>query len=86
MDGAQSTPDVDHPAAGLVGHLDPLAFTGKQHRVITDHITTSDRGEADGFPLTRANVSFTAIKRTGLQIAPKRVSHHLTHLQGRAGR
>jgi hypothetical protein len=37
-------------AARLVRDLNPLAFAGEEHRVVTDHIPAPDRSKANRAP------------------------------------
>ncbi|MNE30564.1 hypothetical protein D3C80_1240880 [compost metagenome] len=54
--------------------------------MVTHYITCTHRGKANGLPITRAGLAFTAIDRHFLQVAPQRLGNHFTHAQGRARR
>src|SRR5471030_1547590 len=72
-----------HAAGRLVRDLKSLALAGKQHRMITDHITTTNGGEADGLALASTGMTFTPIDCNLLQITIQRTGNHFTHAQRR---
>ncbi|MNP68572.1 hypothetical protein D3C76_1645490 [compost metagenome] len=63
--------------------LQSLTLAGEQHRMITDHIPTTNRGEAYGFTLTNTGMTFTPIDRDLLQVTIQRLGDYLAHAQGR---
>ncbi|MNV41303.1 hypothetical protein D3C71_1329350 [compost metagenome] len=67
-----------------MGDFQALAFTSEQHSVITNHITTTNRGKTDGFTLTRTGMAFTPVNRDFRQVTIQRAGNHLTHTQGSA--
>ncbi|MCY1425404.1 hypothetical protein D9M71_411910 [compost metagenome] len=65
-----------------MGNLHALAISGEQYGVITNHITSTHRGKANGLPITRTGLALTTVDRYFLQVAPQRLGNHLAHAQG----
>ena len=69
-----------------MGNLDPLAFAGKDNRVIADHIAATQRCKADGAVFARTGKAVTAAHGDIVKINAPALGRCFTKTQGRAGR
>src|SRR5581483_1463635 len=72
------------PVGGPVCQFDPLAFAGKDHRVLADHGAATQRRKADVTALPRTGMPVAAPHRVLLEVDAASVRRRLAEEQGGA--